>query len=257
MHDYQLPPATDPGQRSVAFVTMHKAGSTVADQILRLYAETIGLTPANFAEAARSFDVQEGEFCIANAAKVSQPGYYFGPFRGIYTGEMGGFGDNRLIVLIRDPRDCICSSYFSLGWSHRVPPQGSNQEEFLERREKIRRRSIDQYARGSMRGYLRRLNVIRRIVDAHDEVLLLKYETMVEHTGAWRAEIERFLGVTPDAGLEAALRERLDFSVDSEDPARHKRQVTPGDHQRKLEPATVALMNETLAPVLERFSYPR
>lgn len=40
-----------------------------------------------------------------------------------------------------------------------------------------------------------------------------------------------------------------------EDAARHKRQVPPGDHRRKLRPETIAAMNAVIGEELGRFGY--
>ena len=77
---YELPKAKNPDLRSFAFITMHKAGSSIADRIFRVYAKHAGLVPANLAERAKALGAQEGEFCRDNADKLCANGYYFGPF---------------------------------------------------------------------------------------------------------------------------------------------------------------------------------
>lgn len=252
---YEPPAAIDPSQRSIAFITMHKAGSSIADRIFRVYARHMNLVPANLAEAARKAGIAEGEFCRTHAAELTRMGYYFGPFRGIYTRDMGGFTGNRLIVQVRDPRDCICSNYFSMGWSHRLPNEGEHQDEFLKRRNEIQAKDINRFARGTVNGYRRRLEVINGIRAQHPDCLILKYETMVEATDRWRNELEDFLRVQSTAPIEGELSELMDFKVRSEDPSKHKRQVRPGDHKRKLKPETIEELNEVLGPVLRDFEY--
>jgi hypothetical protein len=42
-----------------------------------------------------------------------------------------------------------------------------------------------------------------------------------------------------------------------EDPGNHHRQVTPGDHKRKLQNETVEYLNDYLSDVLQGFGYQR
>lgn len=50
--------------------------------------------------------------------------------------------------------------------------------------------------------------------------------------------------------------DRIDFSVKAEDATKHKRQVTPGDHLRKLKPKTIATMTDAMRKELGFFGYP-
>lgn len=48
---------------------------------------------------------------------------------------------------------------------------------------------------------------------------------------------------------------KADFQVEDEDVYRHKRQVMPGDHTRKLLPETIAALNEQFANILKTLGY--
>ncbi len=257
--DYKLPdiPADFKSRDdSVVFITMHKAGSSIAGLLFRFYAYAAGYIQASFAEDAKSLGLLENEFCIQHAGLLSTPGYYFGPFRGIYVGEMGGFSENRLIVQVRDPRDCICSNYFSISKSHVLPKDEKLKGAFLQMRERMSAKSIDQYALEGAKNYLQRMLRIKKIVENHPSWRLVKYEDMVLRTEFWGKQAEEFFGVEERGDLDEKLKEHLNFTVEKEDPNVHKRQVTPGDHVRKLKPETISAMNETLSPVLEWFGYP-
>jgi len=161
----------------------------------------------------------------------------------------------RLLVQVRDPRDCITSSYFSLSLSHKLPDDPEKLKAFLAQRQKITETSIDEFALSSVSGYIDRLEKIKNIVNTHDDVLLLKYEDMVESTPKWLDEVSQFIEqpITPD--LKSRIKKLLNFNVPSEDPNRHKRQVKPGDHKRKLKSETIEAMNERLSDVLDAFGY--
>lgn len=67
-------------------------------------------------------------------------------------------------------------------------------------------------------------------------------DRILTRTDRWLGRIADFL----DQPITPALSERLaaldDFRVDLEDVSRHKRQVRPGGHTRKLKPETIAEM---------------
>jgi hypothetical protein len=48
-----------------------------------------------------------------------------------------------------------------------------------------------------------------------------------------------------------------EFTVDQEDIYSNKRQVTPGDHRRKLKPETIEHLNQVFADILQALNYPR
>jgi hypothetical protein len=58
-----------------------------------------------------------------------------------------------------------------------------------------------------------------------------------------------------DPGLIAQIKAGADFKVSSEDIYKHKRQVTPGDHKRKLKPETIDILNQKTAEVLKLYDY--
>ena len=51
------------------------------------------------------------------------------------------------------------------------------------------------------------------------------------------------------------IAEASTSSSTSENLMKHKRQVIPGDHRRKLKPETIATLNSDLADILDRYGY--
>ena len=87
--------------------------------------------------------------------------------------------------------------------------------------------------------------------------LLVKYEDMIRDFPAWLNQILAFWGAQAKKSVVAAVIREADFAVSHEDPHAHKRQVQPGDHQRKLQPETIRALNETFAEVLDALGYRR
>jgi len=258
--DYKLPKIPEDiraKEDSVAFLTMHKAGSSVANRIFQVFAAKSGYTYADFAASALKVGISERDYCVHNANLLSMPGYYFGPFRGIYVSEMGDFRKTPLIIQVRDPRDCACSNYYSISKSHVLPPDEKQKEAFMQMRDQMKSRTIDEYGPQGARNYLSRMTVLNEIISSHPNVTVIKYEDMVTNTDRWLDSVGNFFGISDRSGFAEELAPHLNFKVDEENPNVHKRQVTPGDHTRKMSAKTISIMNDLLEPALRWFDYPK
>ena len=80
---------------------------------------------------------------------------------------------------------------------------------------------------------------------------------MVTDFPAWLAKFMAPFPLDNAGRLHAKLarKYRNNFRVKREDVRKQKRQITPGDHKRKLHPDTIAFLNEQLAPILETLGY--
>ncbi len=241
--------------KSLISMSMHKAGSSIADIIIVDFCEAKGYALDRISKGVATSTLTEAQYYIKSQERMTPEGVYYGMARGPYVGRMEAIYDLRAIVQVRDPRDCITSAYFSFRESHVPPTDPAKLEQFERTREKLRATDIDAYAIENAAAYLQRMAVLDKILARHDDTLLLKYEDMVENSDQWLGQISEFLDQPLTAELRAGIDSKMNFKVGQEDPSKHKRQVRPGDHTRKLKPETIAKMNKTLAPMLERFGY--
>src|SRR3546814_6832035 len=110
----QVPlPKTNSLDESIVFITMHKAGSVFVNSILNIIAVENGLTPVDFAGQAFDGGVKEWKYCVDKSTLFRERGYYFGAFRGPYIDKFADLLQNRVLMQVRDPRDCIVSLYYS------------------------------------------------------------------------------------------------------------------------------------------------
>jgi hypothetical protein len=103
-------------------------------------------------------------------------------------------------------------------------------------------------------------------------VVLVKYETLVTDFGTWLHDyLSVFEGIVNGRrrcfGLIPVRRNlrtfhqkyfemfRNEFATQGEDVRQHKRQVTPGDHRRKLSAETIKELNREFADVLAVLDY--
>jgi hypothetical protein len=159
------------------------------------------------------------------------------------------------ILHLRDPRDAITSEFYSLAYSH--PPVPGKFNPTADMRRQWAEEGVDAHARTHADRWVGRYQIYIDRLLGRPNTTFLKYEQMVTDFPSW---LRAFMAPFPidDADrLHARLarKYRNNFSVKREDVYRQKRQVTPGDHKRKLQPDTIAFLNDKFAAILERLGY--
>lgn len=160
---------------------------------------------------------------------------------------------------VRDPRDILVSEYFSLGWRH------SDQhwdDAAKARRQKIQQLTIDQYVIAEPE--LSPLSLRSRygpLLDPDPSTItgpeIVKYETMVNDFPQWLQQVLPLVGLdSPSHVRVLADHYKDEFTPDLQTNA-HKRNVSSGDHVTKLQPATLSILNQRFAPVLDALGYDR
>lgn len=194
---------------------------------------------------------------------IAQPtkGFCICPFRSFET-ELTEFDKNLDVDLyrifhVRDPRDMLVSEYFSFAFSHPV-----EHEQLNERRKVMQKMSIDEYVLNQPEFSRWPLDqkfapLMNRTVDPNSE-FVVKYETMVTQFPKWLSDVIRpFPFRSPKmTKLKLAWKYRKEFQPDRSKNA-HKRRVIPGDFRNQLKPATIKVLDERFADVLDRFEYSR
>jgi len=249
---YELPP-TDSKEKSVVFITMHRAGSVFTNRVIRDILARVGMVHVDFERTAFSIGVYEAPYCIERSGLLSTPGYYFGAFRGPYVESFGNLSTSRLVVQVRDPRDCIVSMYFAFRYSHSLPGAGEARTMFENARNEIAAQQIDGFSPTQTCQYAHRMAVIAKLLERYPEALLLRYEEMVSDHDAWLRKLCAFLGVS--VASEDLDRYKTEVLPREENVTRHKRQILPGDYRRKLKIETQEALTRGLQLPLERFGY--
>jgi len=205
----------------------------------------------------------------------------FGPIRFYYPIPQPEAA--RFLLHLRDPRDVLTSMFYAFCYSHSGPIKGGTGP-----RAEVAAEGIDAFVmnmataterpyrfRGDYRGdYGTGIRVWNRTGNLHDRyrhyidnllgrpnVTLVRYEDMICNRARWLRQVADVFGVPGSANLKN-LEE--DFQKVDGVPKRsgkkenlmvRKRQVTPGDHRRKLAPQTIERLNDVFGDVLERLGY--
>lgn len=194
----------------------------------------------------------------------------FGPIRvgAAEPSVPNNFEKYQALVHIRDPRDVLTSLYYSHVFSHKITnsynPNKSTRETWKEK-------GIDDFVLKNSMEFKKRYQIITDDILKKENVILLKYEDMVADYERW---LQRYLSIfvpfAPRTGFfrrktntkfinqihnEIYNRHKDAFMVSAEDIYEHKRQVTPGDHKRKLKHETISQLNSDFDDTLHLLEY--
>jgi hypothetical protein len=251
----------EPGTAPSAFlVSLPKAGSTLFYRLMQPIANRAGLPYFSLPNELHSIGVPAANVRDGIADVFRPTGYTYGGFRGIERNMvLPDYADGRTVLLVRDPRDMLTSLYFSEAKSH-VPPGASASDALLKQFEQRRQRalsmSIDEFALQRAQGLKAAYEGVFAAMDgkAHK---LFRYEDVIFAKREWVDAVIAYLGLTVAGQVVANVVAKNDVRPTAEDEGQHIRKVAPGDHLDKLKPETIGALNETFAPVLERFGYAR
>jgi hypothetical protein len=270
---------------SVFFFTVHKAASSFVGRMLLRIAVKHQMNPIDYEEYLNSerndFDGHAARRLLESVLRETysggaqfaeslaavkhyelarlfpENGFHFGPLRKPHLlRELPNLERYRVLIQLRDPRDCLTSLYFSKAFSHVAPRDPEQRKRFLEDRRKVREQSIDQYVLKNARGWLNDYRLYAEAFRNHPHLQLAKYEEMVLDFPGWLDRVERALSLEVGPAMRRELIVEADFGVKREDVNSHKRQVLPGDHARKLKPETIRQLTDMFGPALESLGYP-
>ncbi|OZH51451.1 hypothetical protein AFK68_30970 [Hydrocoleum sp. CS-953] len=145
--------------------------------------------------------------------------------------------------------------YFSWAYSHAVPSLETQKLSFLEFRKKVSETGIDDFVISSTKELKNRFDSYFQHLLNKPNVLWVKYEDMVYDFRNWMETVVDFCGLETNQETVNQLIESADFSVSQENIYNHKRQVLPGDHQRKLNVNTINYLNKEFEEALEILDY--
>ena len=247
---------------SLFFYTLHKCASTLfSDYILN---HLIGLKHVDY-----TLDLYRGRLELSSSKPLAfaSHGYVYGPIRvsgmgfnrnldrllNIPTMSADFVSDKIALFFVRDPRDILVSAYYSFGYTHgysEVPELRRGQERL---RAEIQAMTVDEYALNSADNQIKHFTTIHQLANACHRSVILKYEDMVDRFDHFSKQLTEFVDVDPHVLRQIQRRSR---PRNQERGNSHRRSGRTGGFRSKLEPATVAALNQRLRGILDCFQYP-
>lgn len=242
---------------SILHLSLNKAATQHVRRLLVRCSAPAGLVPVHLNGYAFWSDLpyaDHGAVVDPALAPAFHPrGYLYSSFGG-FVGGLDDLDRYRKLLVVRDPRDVLVSQFFSIAASHQTPG-AAKRAEFLQRRQHAREIGIDAFA-------LERAPVVKATLRRYADELLpvsgtlvTTYEELVTDLGAWLRRTLAFLDLPADEAVVAELVAASAPAPRREDVTAKRRQVTPGDHRRKLAAETIAALDEQLADELAAFGY--
>ena len=234
--------------------SMHKAGSSMLNEMLRLVCDAIRI-PIFEPELVEYNNGLPLESLDPSVQQYIKPlGYCVSGFRS-FPRYLDGFDVSgfKKLLLIRDPRDILVSHYFSHKISHHIPP-GELGEKMLQFRAKLESTKIDDYAlrmAAPLKAKFERYEA--NVFDA--KLKLFRYEDVVFDKQEWLLSMLEYLDLSLPVEAVDSIVSQVDHRPVAEDATQHIRKVTPGDHLEKLQPATIEQLDDVFGDVLTKFGY--
>lgn len=248
-YQVEVPPAST-GLSDCYFFSYHKSGSTLMDNMISEYCSALKAPCFSLFDAAFNKGIPTDEVCAdAQVCFVEKSRVYQG-FRHYPSFDLS-LSEAQIFLLVRDPRDMLVSMYYSVLKSHVIPAENKN---FLKNRQFAQQLSIDQFVIQKHEIYLQNFEKYQ-VKLPHDHLVTYCYEDVIYEKEAWLTDMIRTAGLKLHLPLVRKVATRFDVIPKQEDQSQHIRQVHPGNHRKKLKPATIRLLNEKLAGFLACYGY--
>lgn len=238
------------------FYTVAKAASDfVAHKIIKPLTETLQLQHHDFEHLAFQAGCNLNKLIAEHRAIIESDNNYFGALRHGALHDHHYGPQDKVIIHVRDPRDCLTSLYYSIVFSHPVP-EGAGREAFIDFRRQVAERTVDEQCLRQVRSYAPMFSSYVELAESTENVLVSRYEDMVSDFEVWLTRLFDFLDVPTTNPLYRDMLEATNFTVEREDVTRHMRRVVPGDFMHKLHTETIEELNQAFALPLRHFGYP-
>jgi len=241
------------GYPSFYVFSIWKAGSTMLDGIIKdicsyLHIPIIDVSPQAFTQG-----INENSLTPDICQVFVKTGYSYTGFRCLpsYLRDFD-FKNAKKILLVRDPRDCVASHYFSTKYSHGIPA-GDLGKNMMRLRQSLSEVSIDAHALQTSIFFKNAFDAYNIIED--DNLIIFRYEDIVFSKVQLMRNILDFLGLELSDTLISEIAGKYDIFPESEDVNSHVRKVTPGDYKEKFKVDTIRKLNECFKDILLKYQY--
>ena len=246
-------------QTTAFALSLRKSGSSLFSNMVNAIALAAGRNVVDIPAAAFAQNIRYRDWNVeAELRQLIWSGNIYTGFRDPPTALCGDpvFEQATKLLLLRDPRDVLVSEYFSNAYSHSLPEKGAEESVIASERKIARDLEIESYVLNRVDALNNTIRLYRPLLgDARLQVL--KYEDVIFDKPGWIRQIA--------AAFELPLGEKLiedivgwaDIRPAVEDATSFVRRVTPGDHQEKLSPETIAKVENELDSIWWDLGYAR
>ncbi|MCW3086368.1 MAG: Sulfotransferase domain protein [Bacteroidetes bacterium] len=180
---------------------------------------------------------------------LNRKGFYFGVFRYPFE-KLAVRPEQKIILVLRDPRDILTSQFFSIAYSHPVYT-----DKFMQKRAHALEAGIDQHVMDMSDRFLKTYTGYLQKYIGQPNVLLILYEDLISNFQESLLKMLHFIDYSKKEETLKYWEANNPFIPQTEDIQRHKRKMLPGDHKEKLQEKTIAELNKKFAAILSTLGY--
>lgn len=238
--------------------SIHKAGSTLMHQMINDVCQLAGIPAVTIPDILFLEGYMDTWQADERLAELIQPGRVYYGFRflpSFLASENVRLCEKKSVLLVRDPRDALVSEYFSFGGkyvSHQQPEK--NVENFIKNIMKTADLDIDAYVLQSADVHFSKLLEYKNGLDFNN-VLLRRYEEIFFDKESFLRDIFTHFELAVDGQIIKKVAKNHDVRPQKEDPSKHIRKATPGDHREKLKPETIDKLNTVFSDICKEYGY--
>jgi hypothetical protein len=249
-------------QPSILHFSLNKAATQYTKNILRTIAGQNNLTPVGMNEWAfgstQPYLDHLSHAEMEHYKQVFKPkGYLYSVFGGMIE-NIDHLPDYKILLMVRDPRDILVSSYFSTAFSHPLPGEQSDKRTaFEQKRAWAKTVTIDEYVLTEAPKLLKNLQRYSDLLlSRHPHTLLLRYEELITDFEGWLTRLLQYTGCNISATLrKQLLQNHQKIRPVTENRDLHLRKGIAGDYKEKLQPETIAELEGQFSGMLTVFGY--
>ncbi len=160
----------------------------------------------------------------------------------------------KAVCLIRDPKDCAVSAYYSFLKTHRLPKDQTTKaaQNIIQQRKIWAEKSTDEYVLANIKRFAQEL--YRVTAFAHPSLRIYKYEDVWLNKRWFFQDIIRHLELPyVESSFENAMN-KVDIKPGT-DKNEHVRKGSPGDHKEKLTQSTITMIDNDYRSLFDLYGY--
>lgn len=254
---FRLPATERPDLPSALVFAMPKSGSVLLDGIMRQLSAHVGVTYVSIMQEYFTIGLPDANMPAETANIFLPHGYCYGGFRYFPRRfDIPILSQTHPVLLVRDPRDMVVSHYYSMRDSHPEPGKVlKSVNASMSMRDLARALDIDEYVKHAAQTFRTFLSNYRTILCADHNVRVYRYEDVIYAKADWVADLAAHFDWKVPRKITDQIAAQHDVIPTEEVETQHIRQVHPGNYRKKLQPETIAWLNDFFKDDMAFFGY--
>lgn len=249
-------------QPSILHFSLNKAATQSVKSILQQIAQKNNLISVQMNEMAFNSNLpymdQLDAIAFQPYQKVFQPvGYLYSAFGGLvpYIHQLERY---KIVFMVRDPRDILVSTYFSMAYSHPEPSIDSNKRNaFLALKKNVQNTDINDWVLEWAPTL--KINIekyVKELLPRFPDLPIFKFEDMAHDFEVWLKQLTDHIECSlSEKSRQNLILHNLQKIPRKEQVSQHVRKGRHGDYEEKLNRQTIEALNLQFSEEMKLFGY--